>query len=66
MKDNKFSAEGFIAMVKMSTDGDEAKLKIADEVVKDCADKMDTDRCEAGAKICRCLGESTKARGLEL
>lgn len=64
MKDNKFSAEGFFAMVRANTDGDEAKMKIAEEVAKDCADKTDADRCEAGAKICTCLGQSTKARGL--
>ncbi|XP_055323163.1 general odorant-binding protein 28a-like [Sitodiplosis mosellana] len=66
MKDNKFNPDGFMAMIKMSTDGDEAKMKIAQEVVKDCADKMDADRCEAGAKICTCLAGSTKARGLEM
>lgn len=64
MKDNKFNGEGFIAMVSMGTDADPAKLKIAEDVVKDCADKQDSDRCEAGAKICSCLGESSRARGL--
>lgn len=66
MKDNKFSTEGFLAMVNMKTDGDAEKMKIAKEVAKDCADKMDADRCEAGAKICHCLYQSTTKRGLNM
>lgn len=66
MKDNKFNADGFMAMVKMNTDGDATKMKIAEDVIKDCGDKGDADRCEAGAKICTCLAQSTKARGLAM
>lgn len=64
MKDNKFSSEGFIEMVNKQYSGDTGKLQIAQEVVKDCEAMADSDRCEAGAKICKCLSESTTARGL--
>ncbi|XP_037051016.1 uncharacterized protein LOC119084968 [Bradysia coprophila] len=64
MKDNKFSREGFMAMMNMKFEGDAEKMKIANEVADTCANEEDSDRCEAGAKICKCLGETSRAKGL--
>lgn len=64
MKDNKFSKDGFMAMMKMKYDGDAEKMKAAQEVATECGDVMDADRCEAGAKICHCLYKGTSSRGL--
>ncbi|KAJ6643808.1 General odorant-binding protein 28a [Pseudolycoriella hygida] len=65
MKDNKFNSEGFLAMINMKYKGDAAKMKIAQDVTKDCENIADSDRCEAGAKICKCLYGSTTSRGLD-
>lgn len=65
MKDNKFNGEGFIGMMTMKYDGDAAKVQAAREVANDCGGISDADRCEAGAKICKCLAEKTMAKGLE-
>lgn len=64
MKDNKFSREGFIAMMSMKFQGNAEKMKIVNEVADVCANEGDSDRCEAGAKICKCLGETSAAKGL--
>lgn len=64
MKDNKFNGEAFIGMMTMKYGGDDAKMKSAQEVVSACSSVQDADRCEAGAKICKCLAENTMSRGL--
>lgn len=64
MKDNKFNRDGYITMMNMKIKDDPAKMQSALEVADECADQGDADRCEAGAKICKCLGEKIRARGL--
>nr|AWC08456.1 odorant-binding protein 45 [Bradysia odoriphaga] len=64
MKNNKFSREGFLAKVDITFEGDAEKIKIANEVADTCANEEDSDRCEAGAKICKCLIETSRAKGL--
>lgn len=61
MKDNKFVGEAFVSMMD---DGNADRVAMAREVVKDCEGTTDSDRCEAGAKICKCLSERSTARGL--
>lgn len=51
-------------MMKMKLDGNADLLKSAQLVADDCKDIMDADRCEAGAKVCKCLYQSSVARGL--
>ncbi len=65
MLDNKFNSERYVAMMNMKFKGDADKLGKVREVADICANEGDKDRCEAGAKICKCLGENSRARGLD-
>jgi len=63
MQDNKFNGERFISMMGMKFKGDADKMQKVREIADICANEGDPDRCEAGAKVCKCLGENTRARG---
>lgn len=65
MTDNKLNADVAISMASMKFDGDPNKIQIVQDSVNECANETDPDRCEAAGKICNCIHNAAKSRGLD-
>jgi len=58
--DNKLSKQGFYEMVKTEIAKDVEKQKVVVEILKQCGQVTDVDRCEAAAKIEECISNLTE------
>lgn len=67
MKEGKLVKSVFMIMAKILVGTDEKLMKAAEEIMEDCATKMDTsDRCDDSFKFEKCLHDSVKARNLDI
>lgn len=64
MTDNKLNVDVAVSMAAMKFDGDDTKTQIVQDSCNECANETDADRCEAASKICNCIHNAAKSRGL--
>jgi len=62
----KLNKEGFMDYCSSIFGGDAAKMKSAEELVKECGGISDSDRCELGIKVGGCLKMSAAKKKLDL
>lgn len=65
MKNNKLNVDGFIQMEQMKHDFNSVKMKMINDIAKECANITHPDRCESAARIYRCIHNAAAARHLE-
>jgi hypothetical protein len=53
--DGKLSVSGFLEFAKDAVDDDPGKMKIANELSKDCGGIKHSDRCELAYMACGCI-----------
>ncbi|KAG4070356.1 hypothetical protein HA402_006498 [Bradysia odoriphaga] len=64
--DNKLNPEGVTNWFKVSPDYTEQMQQTVNEILEECRNITDQDRCEAGFKILECLKDGAMKRGLKV
>lgn len=59
------NVEAVVGMANMVFEDDTDKVQIISDIANECAGHTDTDRCDASAKISKCVHNMAMAKGLD-
>ncbi|CAO1399709.1 unnamed protein product [Diamesa hyperborea] len=64
--EKKLDFDGFMAVAKMGLEEDPDKMKLAEEIARECETITDPDECELAMKIGKCLEAGAKKRDIKM